>query len=126
MYVCDTHALIFYMADELPEKLNAIFKSAENQQNVIFVPSIVIAEALHLRERGKVEFDVKIMFSRLEASSNYFSIAPLDENILKLLPSIRTSEIHDKIIVATALFYNSKLITKDPEIVESEQVETMW
>lgn len=51
MYVCDTHALIFYMADELPENLDSIFSDAENQKTVVYVPSIVIAEALHLREK---------------------------------------------------------------------------
>lgn len=127
MYICDTHALIFYMANELPEKLNSVFLDCENQKTVIYIPSIVIAEAIHLKERGKVDFDIDKLFSRLEQSSSYFVIIPLDANILKMLSKIKKiGEIHDKIIVATAILYNSVLITRDSEITESKYVETLW
>lgn len=127
MYICDTHALIFYMTNKLPEKLNSIFSDVENQKAVVYVPSIVIAETLHLIRRGKIDIDVKDMFSRLEKSSNYFVIVPLDTAILKLLPEIKkVSELHDKIIIATALLYKSVLITRDKEIVKSKHVETLW
>ncbi|MBI4174726.1 MAG: PIN domain-containing protein [Candidatus Aenigmarchaeota archaeon] len=127
MYVCDTHALIYYMAGELPENLDVIFSDAENQKAVIYVPSIVIAEALYLRERGKVDFHVDEMFSRLEKSGGYFVIVPLNSAVLKLLPNMKkVTEIHDKIIAATALLFNSTLITRDPEIIESGYVKTLW
>lgn len=81
----------------------------------------------HLREREKVDFDVKEMFARIEKSSGYLVIVPLDKNILKMLPDIKkVTEIHDKIITATALLYNSVLMTRDPEIVESGYVKTVW
>lgn len=80
-----------------------------------------------MKERGKVNFNVKEMFLRIENSSNYFVIVPLGSDILKMLPDIKkVTEIHDKIITATALLYNSVLITKDPEIIESGYVETLW
>ena len=127
MYVCDTHALIFYLADELPEKLNSVFAAAENQKTVIYIPSIVIAESIHLKERGKVDFNIKDMFSRLEKSDSYFVIVPLNTTILKMLPDMKKiTEIHDKIIATTALLFNSVLITKDSEIVESAYVKTLW
>lgn len=67
------------------------------------------------------------MFSRLEKSSSYFVIVPLDAVILKMLSDIKkVTEIHDKIINAAALLYKSVLITKDPEIIESRYVETLW
>ena len=90
------------------------------------MPSIVIAEALHLRERGKVDFNIKEMFSRLEGGS-CFVIVPLDAAVLKMLQDMKkVTEIHDKIITATALLYNSVLITRDPEIIESVYVKTLW
>ena len=92
----------------------------------LYVPSIVIAETLYLRERGKVDFNVDEMFLRLEKSGGYFVIVPLNSAILKILPDMKkVTEIHDKIITATALMFNSVLITRDPEIVENTHIQTL-
>ena len=41
LYVTDTHAFIWYLLDNLPKKVDDIFKSVEKGESTIFVPTIV-------------------------------------------------------------------------------------
>lgn len=43
-YVVDTIALIKYLADELPEKADKIFRDAEKGLSLLLLPHIVIGE----------------------------------------------------------------------------------
>ena len=125
MYVCDTHAWIYYLLNKLPPNLNSIFSSVEKGEDIILVPTIVLNECIHLVESRKISLTYKELFSRLEESSN-FLIVPLDFEITKLVPSVKLSELHDRIIVATAKYYDAVLLTKDGEIINSRVVKTVW
>lgn len=125
MYAADTHAWIYYLLGRLPENLKEIFIQAENLDEVIFVPTIVLNETIWLVERGKVSLDVKAMLSRFDEATN-FVIVPLDLSITKKVSELKRLELHDRIITATANALNATLITKDPEIVESGYVKTVW
>ena len=50
----------------------------------------------------------------------------IDFSITKLVPSIKLSELHDRIIVATVKYYDAVLLTRDREIIESKLVKTEW
>lgn len=39
---------------------------------------------------------------------------------------IKIPELHDRIIVATAMLLDAKLITKDPIIAAIKEVEVIW
>jgi hypothetical protein len=46
--------------------------------------------------------------------------------VRKLLEAFPLTELHDQIIVATALLYEAKVLTKDGAIRDSGLVETVW
>jgi len=62
-YVADTHAWVFYLLDRLPEGANGVFLQAELGRVVVFVPTIALAECVHLVEKGKIALDVSIAFA---------------------------------------------------------------
>ena len=54
-------------------------------------------------------------------------MAALDSDILKVADKIEVDmEMHDKLIVATSLHFESPLITRDKRINESGIVSTIW
>ena len=69
--------------------------------------------------------DFDELLTRIEESDNFIVIS-FDFGIVKLLPLINAPELHDRIIVATARLLGAVLITKDKEIVESEDVRVVW
>jgi PIN domain nuclease of toxin-antitoxin system len=124
-YVADTHAWVFYLLDKLPKKVNDIFASVEKGKDIMFIPTISLAECVYLVETGKIALDYKELFNKFEISNNFIPVS-LNLEITKMLPEIKLPELHDRIIVATAKILGAKLITKDKDIVESRLVETIW
>ena len=62
----------------------------------------------------------------VEESDN-FVIAPLDSDTLRIADKIEADlEMHDKLIAATALYYEAPLITKDENLILSEVITTVW
>jgi len=89
------------------------------------VPTIVLAEALHIAEKGRVELDFADMY-RLIQGEPEFEIVGFGAEILEETMRIREiQEIHDRIIVATAKFFGAGVLTKDRIIQDSGEVETL-
>lgn len=124
-YVADTHAWIFYLLDRLPEKVDEVFSQAEHGRVVIFVPTIALAECVYLVEKRKIALDVGELFSKLRIGGNFIP-ASLTLEVVERFPMIPLSEIHDRIIAATAQTLEAKVLTKDEHIVSSGIVETIW
>ena len=124
-YLTDTHALIWYLIGRLPSRVDEVFGRAERGETIIYLPTVVLAECFYLVEHGKIAMDIGELLNKIEMSDNFIPV-PFDFEILKLLPMVNLSEIHDRIIVATAKHLNAKLITKDKEITQSGEVEVVW
>src|SRR4030042_5451794 len=114
-FVTDTHALLWWFTESprLSPKAAEILQGCENGENIIFIPSIVIAEALSVFEKKRIPFDFKKLFKKMNESENFVLIA-LDYPILQKMVELKDiTELHDKIIVSTARYLNFPIITKD-------------
>jgi predicted nucleic acid-binding protein len=128
IFVTDTHALLWYLTEDkrLGKKALKIFEKVDKGDAEIIIPTTVLAEALFITEKHKVDIKFMDIIEEIENSSNYF-IHPLDlEVILKCHELLKIPELHDRVIVATSLLLDAKLITKDAIITESKIVEVVW
>lgn len=127
-FVTDTHALLWWFIDspKISPATSAIFEKCEDGGNTIFVPSIVIAEALSIFDKKRVNFDFKKLFKKINESDNFVIIA-LDYPILQKMVDLKDiPELHDKIIVSTAKYLNLPIITKDEIIQSLSYIKTIW
>jgi PIN domain nuclease of toxin-antitoxin system len=127
-FVTDTHALLWWFTDntQLSIKATAIFEKCEKGENVIFIPSIVIAEALSIFDKKRVSFNFKRLFKKINDSENFMIIA-LDYPILEKMVTLKDlPELHDKIIVSTAKYLNLPIITKDKTLLNLPNIKTIW
>lgn len=125
-YVVDSHILGAYLLDELPERSDRIFEEAEHEKATLIIPSIVVAELIYVYEKAKLASKIWEMFEKLDTYPS-FTIHPLDESLLKIIPEIKLAELHDRIIVATSIYTKAKaLITKDQQIQSSKLVKTIY
>ena len=123
-YVIDTHALLWYLAEDesLGKKAKKVLERADKGDADIVIPTTVLAEALFITEKHKVDLEFLDIIETIKNSSNYI-INPLDlEVILKCHELKSIPELHDRIIVATAILLDAKLITKDTTITNSGEV----
>lgn len=127
-FVTVTHALLWWFTDspKISPKASAIFEKCEKGEYVIFVPSIVIAEALSIFDKKRISFNFKKLFKEIYESENFTLIA-LDYPILQKMVALKDiHELHDKIIVATAKYLNLPIITKDENLQNLSNVKTIW
>ena len=127
-FVTDTHALLWWFTDcpKISPKASAVFEKCEKGENVIFVPSIVIAEALSIFEKKRISFNFKKLFKEIHDSVNFTLIA-LDYPILQKMITLKDiTELHDKIIVSTAKYLNLPIITKDETLQNLPNIKTFW
>ncbi len=127
-FVTDTHALLWWFTDspKISPKAIEAFEKCEAGENIIFIPSIVLAEALSIFEKKRISFDFKKLLKRIEDSGN-FVIIPLDYSILlKMIDLKGVPELHDKIIVSTSKYLNAPLITKDPILQNLPYIKAVW
>jgi len=126
LYVADAHAFARYLVNELPREADVVFEDAEGQKCKVIIPSIAIAELIYVFERTGSAPKIRELFDKIDLYP-CFSIHPLDERILKITPDIKLTELHGRIIVATAIAIGTKkLITKDEEIRKSRIIEAIW
>src|SRR3989338_6806001 len=107
-YVADTHSLIWYLSEDKRLGSNAlqIFMMADKGEETIIIPTIVLAELIYICERKKAEVKIKAVFDMIKNSLNYLPY-PLNVPVLEksmVLKDFR--DMHDRIIVATALTNN--------------------
>ena len=126
-YVTDTHSLVWYFSDDarLSEKALRAFEETI-EEGIIIVPSIVLAEIIFIAKKGRITLTFEETLRKIEGQEN-FEVAALDSDILKVADKIEVDmEMHDKLIVATSLHFESALITRDKRINESGIVSTIW
>lgn len=97
--------------------------------STLVVPTIAVAEARWMIQKRRTRVAWDDLLSSLEDDPRFVMI-PLTLEIVRLLPS--GLEMHDGIIVATAMFLRDSLgedvrvITRDRRIRDSVLVETIW
>ena len=96
---------------------------------IIVVPSIVLAESVFLYRRRRIGTDLTTVLEHVSRTGNC-TVYPLDETVVEHLPI--ELDIHDAVIVATALVFRDvlgkdvALITKDARIRQSNVIKTVW
>ena len=127
-FVADTHALLWWFIDSprMSSRASEIFEKCEKGENVIFIPSIVIAESLSIFDKKRISFNFKNLLKKIHTSENFVLIA-LDYPILQKMVTLKeVPELHDKIIVSIAKYLKLPIITKDKTLQKLPSIKTIW
>ena len=123
-FVTDTHCLFWYL--EADPQLSAASKKLFDKQeweHKIFIPTVVLAELLYInRKYGGPPFSKTL--DALEMNKQ-FEVSPLSAPIIRKTIPLTHFEMHDALIVATALHLDLPLMTVDTAIIRSGLVQTL-
>ena len=126
--VVDTHALIWFI-DGDPRLSAAARDTMDAPATRVIVPSLALAELADIHAHRRTTLALTDALSRIDDAPNCEIIA-LGRAVIERLPA--TLNIHDGIIVATALLCRERLdpdtvlITKDAEITASGLLPVLW
>lgn len=133
IYGIDSVALLSYFANTLGKQGDDLFTRAESNEIQMLIPSIVIGESIYtiLKNRNifgitipkeKVNYILEVLYQ-----SPIFVIKELSRNGWPYFLKSKIKGLHDRMIVATCLQNDVEfLITKDSEILESNEINTLW
>ena len=127
-YVSDTHTLFWHLTSSprLGRQAVQAFRDAANGAALIYVPVVVLAELYYLNQKQAVRLDFPAVLRRLQSSRAYVLVPYLPDEVLDLDANRAIPEMHDRIIAGVARRLNAPLITRDPQIVRSGLVATLW
>jgi predicted nucleic acid-binding protein len=126
-YVADTVALVLRIEQrQLGTHAQATFAAMEAGASNIFVPGMVFAEILYLRERNRISASLQDVSAYMQQHPHCQEY-PLSQTVVDAAVEIQDiPELHDRLIAATARLLNVALITNDHKIQESQFVQTVW
>jgi len=131
MIVVDTHIIIWnaLKPEMLSQKAEEAISAANNSDGIIFC-EISLWEIAMLMHKGRLNIDVEYLeFIKLILESNEYVFLGITPEIAKLstdLFSDNNKDPADRIIAATSIIENAKLITADKKLRQSKKVATIW
>lgn len=126
-YVSDTMAVVLRLEKRrISLAVKEVFAKAEAGDVNLFIPAMVVAEIGYLAERKRIDTSLNSVLSYVQEWSTISVDAMTEQVVIKAFQISDIPELHDRIIAATASYYNAPLITNDPLIAASKFVETLW
>ncbi|MEN6414243.1 MAG: PIN domain-containing protein [Veillonellales bacterium] len=132
LFVIDTNTIIRYFHDvfhedvELSNRTRRLVQAALNpfEENIkLSIPSIVFVE-IYEKWLKNEEFSKKFhyeVFLPIKESPN-IEIKPIDKEVLfellKISGSLEHHDLHDKIVLASAMSLQCKLVTSDTKLIQ--------
>jgi len=130
-YIIDAVAFLAFLADQLPNKADEVFKRAEKKQVKLLLPSIALGEILYTIYKGKEIFGKNVPLEKVELiflileEGDIIELIDLDVKAWRIFNGLSIPELHDRMIVAS--FYHHKataILTNDNEIADA--VPVIW
>ncbi|HEY2931672.1 MAG TPA: type II toxin-antitoxin system VapC family toxin [Acidobacteriota bacterium] len=130
LHVTDTHPLLWYAAGQhqkLSRTALRLFKNAENNRGLIYVPVVVLWEvALLIKKRRFELLQPFSLWSGMLLAQPGFELALLEPEAISQAMQFHLRDLFDAAIVATARIKDLPLITKDQHITEAKIIEIAW
>ena len=92
----------------------------------LLIPVIVLAELIFTIENKPIKADLDKILNAINSSPNIEFVDFDYESALKLRDLTEIPEMHDRMIVVSAILSNAVLITFDQTITEANVVEAIW
>lgn len=126
-YLADTVAIIRHFSGigNIGNEAKQILKSADRGENIIYISAISMVEIMYLAEANKIPVDFNSIKEHLIESANY-RIIDLSLEIVEEARKVKEFELHDRLIVATAIYLNIPILTCDQTILNSDSIAAIW
>ena len=103
-YLVDTHALAWFIAEDkrLSSLVESLLNQAQEGEIQILIPTLVLAELMHIAEKGKVKVTVEQILEQINQGDG-FTVVAFDFPVFQAMLTLpKEWDIHDRVIAATA------------------------
>ena len=127
-YVLDTHACLFALAKpaKLGRRAKRALQSVEYGDSTGWIPAAVVAEIVLLHELGRSGIGLPQLEAAMEEAPS-LRFLPLDQQQLREFAAhTGIRDPFDRLIVSAARVTNSRLITRDEDLSDTNLVHVVW
>jgi PIN domain nuclease of toxin-antitoxin system len=127
-YVVDTHALIWYLLNDkkLGSQAKSIFQAAEQNQTILIISAIVMAELYYANAKNKWFADFAKLYADIIGKPFIRFMSVDHTHTLDFTRNAAVPEMHDRIIAGIARRLSAPLISSDPLIIAAAIVTVVW
>ena len=128
IYLADTVALIHHLRNrrKLSNLAETILQAADRGEHTILLSAVTLMEILYLGQANRIPLSLNDLLAAVDGSDNY-RIIPLDKHIIATAQTIDdVPELHDRMIVATAVYHQAPILTPDHIIKASQHIKAIW
>ncbi len=127
-YMTDTHSLLwaFTRPRKLGDRARRAFEEVATGESSLLIPVIVLAELIFTIENKPIQADLNKILDAIQDSPNVEFVDFDYAAAMRLRDLSIVPEMHDRMIVATALEYEATLITVDESITTSGVIDVIW
>ncbi len=127
IFLLDTVTIIrhFSNSGKIGKKALEILNSVEKSDTEFAISVISLMEIMYLSEKNRIGIDLQKTFSIIAETSGY-QIIDLNLEIIKTASQIQFYELHDRIIIASALWLGIPIITSDSQFSKIKDLEIIW
>ena len=127
-FVVDAHTLWWYIksSPRLSSAAADVFAMADTGSAALIVPAIVVAEIFYLSVKTGQPLPPSDLLRVIDTSDS-LTLSDLGRTQLEMLDRLpEIPEMHDRLIAAEALALGVPVVTRDPVIAASPQVQSIW
>jgi PIN domain nuclease of toxin-antitoxin system len=127
-YLADTVAIVRHLRSHpaLGPEAGEILREADDGLHHVYISGITLLEVLYLAEAGRIDVPLPELVSVVSSSSNY-EVVPVDVDVVLAAMDVDdVPDLHDRIIVATAVHLGIPILTGDSVVAASRHIETVW
>ena len=127
-YLADTVAIVRHLRAHpaLGGEAARILRDADAGQHRVYLSAITLMEVLYLSEAGRIDLPLSELVDMVSRGRNY-EIVPIDTDVVLAAVGVDdVPELHDRIIVGTALHLGVPILTGDRVIAASQHAQTLW
>ncbi len=123
-YLLDTVTIVrhFSTSGAIGKKAQKILKSKSNK---LIISVISLMEILYLAEKNRIPLNLSNTLEKINSSSIY-GIIDLTPEILKVVEKTKFYELHDRLIISTAIWLNIPILSSDNRFDEVNDLEVIW
>lgn len=123
----DTVAVVRHFSGEgrVGRKAAGIFENIEIGNDLCLISAVSLMEILYLSEKHRIPVNLTDTLREIQASESY-AIVDLNAEILKVAESLDFRELHDRLILATARWFEVPVLSSDREFRQVEGIEIIW
>jgi predicted nucleic acid-binding protein len=126
-YVTDTVALILRLEKRtMGPAAHQIFADVEHGHGRLLIPTMSFAEIMYLAERKRIVATLADVHGYMQQYPNCVEAALTFAIVTTAQKITDIPELHDRLIAATAVYFDAPLLTNDRAIGASVHVQTLW